>query len=162
MGLMWAQAFSGSSGRPCSSAADGRNMVSRPMAGRNEQMKKTCSIPMLSAIWPRMAAPIPPKPKATAKKQARNHADTAWQKFLSINHHSGEGRGEDEANGHGENDGPEQVGERQRECERQGAEHREPDDGLAAYPVAYWATENGSSGEGKKIDEKIILRMLGG
>src|SRR6185437_13156606 len=54
--------------RRCSAVSIlGKNAVSNPIAGRNEHTLYTNSMPVLSAIQPSTAAPIPPMPNANPK-----------------------------------------------------------------------------------------------
>ena len=93
--------------------------------------------------------------ESEAEEQARNHADAAWHQLLGIDQDRRECRREHEANYDAENNCRRQADVGQRQCKRQDAEDRTPDDRLAAESVPNRAANDCSGrcrGQGRRTD----------
>jgi len=93
-----------------------------------------------------------------AEEDAANRPDPAGDELLRVHEDRGERRREDQSDRYGQDAGPEQVGERQREGEREHAEDGSPDHPLRADPIADRPAENRPRGDRAKEHEQVQLR----
>ncbi|MNF80875.1 hypothetical protein D3C84_631280 [compost metagenome] len=100
----------------------------------------------------------PAKTKHQTEEYTGNHPDIARHQFLGIHNNRRERRGEDEADDHAENTGPEQVDMRQQQREWRDAEDREPDHRLTPDLVADRPTEEGPRRHRAEKQEQVQLR----
>ena len=105
--------------------------------------------------------PAPPRRCRPCRTPARRTAPTpcrcAGHQLLRVHHDGREGRGQDQADRHGEHAGPEQVRVRQQQREGQHAEDRNPDHVLAAQPVAERAAEDAAGRHRGQEHEQVQL-----
>ena len=72
----------------------GRNAVSKPISGRNEQSWKTYSMLVRSASFAENSGTNPGHAESQAEKQARDQTDFSRDQFLRVNQDGGEGGGQ--------------------------------------------------------------------
>ena len=113
-----------------------------------------------SANWPSTAAPMPPMPKASPKNKPEIGPDAAGHQLLRVDQMAGERRRQHQADDHGERSGPEQVGVRQQQRERQDAEDGAPDHVFAADAIADGTADDGARGDRAEKHEQVHLRGL--
>ena len=99
-------------------------------------------------------------PNAKPKNTPGDQADPARHQLLRVDHDRRERRGQDQADDHGQHRGPEQVGVRQQQRERQDAEDRAPDHVLAAEAIADRPAEDRAGGDRAEEHEQVELRGL--
>src|ERR1700678_274985 len=99
-------------------------------------------------------------PEREAEEHPGDRTDLARQQLLRVHHDRRERRGEDQADHHRERAGPEQVGVRQQQRERQRAQDRKPDDVLAAEAVTKRTADDRPHGYRGDEHEQVELRDL--
>jgi len=138
----------------------GRRTAMMPSRGSRELIRKTNPMLVRSASQPKKADAA--QPEHQSEKDARDHSDLVRLELGGIDQDGGEGRGDDQAAGHGRRHGPAQTEVGEREGEGRRAEDGEEDDVLPSVAVAEESAEQRPRGEGREEGEEAELRLPDG
>ena len=135
----------------------GRKTTSSPIAGSSAQSWKAQAMPLHVGEPADQHRTDAAHAEGEAEEQAGDHADPARQQLLGVDDDRREGRGHGQADQHRQHIGPEQVDERQRQAQRQDTQDRDPQDRLAADPVADRAADQRADRHGTQEQEQVDL-----